>query len=238
MDAQFDFGSLADWFSGTMAAIAVALSLWFSWRSGQAQKRVDAKANRMIAMKTLAKMLVMINSVYGLHGHLTATPTGITPERLREGRWRFTLGLDGFSNEAAFDFDPDEFGLYVDAGELDFAMSLSLFARRHAAAIQMMQSYSNRREALLEMMPQPQSLNGTEASVVVDADKAMPLILRSRALEAMLQQMIEHAKADKEMADDLRERIGPITRRVLNDKTFPILGVPKEKGNVQQNTSV
>ncbi len=234
MNGEIDFGSLADWFSGTMAACAVALSLWFSRQATRTQRKIDARANRTIAMKTVAKLLVIINSLYGLHRHLTAIPPNISPDRLAEGRWRFTLGLEGFSNETAYDIDPDEFGLYVDGGELDFAMDLSLLARRHAASIEMMKAYSRRRDDLLERMPQPDRLNGTEAAVVIEAEKAMPLVLRSRALEAMLQQMILHAETDKKLADDVRDRIGPITRRILNDPTFPVLGAPVPNEKVEK----
>lgn len=223
---KIDWGSAADWFSGTMAACAVGLSLWFSRQSARDQVKREAKMSRLTAMKTAAKLLVIINSIYSLSKHLTDTPVGITPQRLAEGRWRFTLGLEGLTNEGDVAIDPDEFGLLVDGGELQFAMKLSLLARRHSAAVEMLKSYTRRRDDLLERMPAPYEIVGVEAAVVVEGEEAISLVIRSRALESMLTQMIAHSNEDKQMADEVRDAFGPIMRRVLQDPTFPVLGAP------------
>lgn len=226
MTYTIDLGSAADWFSGTMAAIAIGLSLWFSRQAGRDQLKRDAKSNRLIAMKTTAKLLIVINSIYGNHKHLTTTPANLSPDRIAEGRWRFTLALEGLTNEGEIGIDPDEFGLFVDGGELQFAMDLSLLARRHSAAVEMMKVYARKRQDLLELMPPPHQIEGLEAVVKVEADQAIALVLRSRALEAMLQQMITHTDEDRRMADDIRDKFGPIVRRILKDPSFPKLGSP------------
>lgn len=232
MAYTIDLGSAADWFSGTMAATAIGLSLWFSRQAGRDQLKREAKSNRLIAMKTTAKLLIVINSIYGNHKHLTATPASLTPERIAEGRWRFTLALEGLTNEGEIGIDPDEFGLFVDGGELQFAMDLSLLARRHSAAVEMMKVYARKRQELLELMPPPRQIEGLEAVVTVDAEQAISLILRSRALEAMLQQMIAQTEEDKRMADDIRDKFGPIARRILKDPSFPKLGAPSMTNGV------
>lgn len=89
-----------------------------------------------------------------------------------------------------------------------------------------MKVYARKRQELLELMPPPHQIEGLEAVVTVDADQAVSLILRSRALEAMLQQMITHTEEDKRMADDIRDKFGPIARRILKDPSFPKLGAP------------
>ncbi|MFN3435983.1 MAG: hypothetical protein ACK4ZY_16515, partial [Sphingomonas sp.] len=109
MTTTIELGSAADWFSGTMAAIAIGLSLFFSRSAARDQRKREAKANRQTAMKTAAKLLIIINSIYGLAKHLNATPENLPPERLAEGRWRFTLGLEGLTTEGEVTIDPDEF---------------------------------------------------------------------------------------------------------------------------------
>ena len=177
-------------------------------------------------MKTTAKLLVIINSIYGLHKHLNTTPAHLSPERIAEGRWRFTLALEGLTNEGEIGIDPDEFGLFVDGGDLQFAMELSLLARRHSAAVEMMKVYARKRQDLLELMPPPYQIDGVDAVVALDPQQAIPLVLRGRALEAMLAQMLVQTDEDKRMADDIRDKFGPIVRRILNDQTFPKLGAP------------
>ena len=225
MPSSLEIGSAADWFSGTMAAGAIITSLWLAGRSTREQIKRDQATSRQIAMKTTAKLLVVINNVVSSSSYIS----GCKPRDERQARgskWGYITPVANMIDDQ-LTFDPDEFALLTDGGEVKLAMDVSLLFRRHAASIAAMRHYGAKREDLLMDLPAPFETDGPHAAVMVEGDAGRRLQVRSAALEKFLEGMILATGEDLSLANSVRDRIGPAFRKILGDPKFPRLGIPE-----------
>lgn len=224
-----EVGSAADWFSGTMSALAVVVAL-AGFKLADRQRNKDlAVARRKAADQTFVKLLTVVNSIHTIHRHLN---TQANSDRLQgpDGpeTWRMIQPMIGFSDEATIQFGADEAGLFIEAKQSEFLMDLMLLGRRHAALISALQEYALRRDALTKLSPAPTSFKGLVGSVHLTPDEYARIRPYTIQVESLIQTIIGFCDSDLKLALSLTDRFGAVMEKVLGDKSYIKLSTVNE----------
>ena len=225
-----DPGSLAEWFSGSMSAAAVAVALGLARKSSRDAAKMQLELHKATAHRALAKLVDVGNSIDMLHRHLMAgvanpdMPGPDGPEL-----WRKMQPLVGFGNEEAILFGAEEATLMISANEIGLLMDLMVLGRRHAALVSLVKEYGIRREALIAVAPPPRDFEGKVGSIYMDEGERRRLRPYAIALEGLIQQLVEGCAKDRKLALDVSSRFGAAMRKYLEDDRFPLLKPPASR---------
>lgn len=222
-----EWGSVAEWFGAIATAGAVIVSLWLARKGDRDAAAREVRVKRASAQKTLMKLLVIINSLDSMDRYFRNTQAAATPKQRGGERWRYTQPIVGLTAQGETSFDGDEHSVFLDAGEIQFSMDLSLLAQRHSAAVEMLKEYGRARQAFLDLLPPPVDSRGTEGGVILTSRQEAALRPKAAALEAMLSDMVRHTGNDLKLGLSVGDRIGPICKRYFGDPKFPSLKRPE-----------
>lgn len=224
MNSGWEIGSLADWFSGGMSALAVIVALAGYWLGARSAKIERRRLQTEAAHRILIKLLTIVNGLYTLHLHIERDAAR-EPLHGPDGPelWRTIQPLIGFTDDDEVQIDAIESTLLVEAKAIDFLLDLMLAAKRNTALIAAMKEYAVRREALQTLSPPPIGFEGQIGTVGLTQQQYLAMRPYAIALEALIQHVRTTCKLDLEAAKRLADQFGPLMRTHLNDAGFPIL---------------
>lgn len=226
-------GTWADWFSGSMSALAVAVAVggygFSEWQRRRDQKDTERQAGRQIGVK----LLKVLNGTLDVHRHLWAEYRG--PPLGGEGAnelWRTIQPLIGLQDEPLLALDGVETNLLVKADATDFLMEMMLATTRYQSIISSMKEYQLRYEAIYAMAPPPVELDGQVGRHVLTHEQFMRIKPYSLQLETIIQHLRAMTAENVDKCNRLVEQYHPIMKGYFREK-FLALGQPSSGAGSQ-----
>jgi hypothetical protein len=187
---SLDAGSWADWFAGTMSALAVVVALAaypIARRQNQIiEKRREKETGRAIGWK----LLKTLNSTMDIERHIKTSLAGREP--LHPPGMKFPLVQPlGVPERPLQELNQNETDLLLRAQAADLLAEIDMCIGRYASITHAMSEYKNRHEALFELMPSPVASQGIQFTHMLtqhESDKVGPY---ATMLESLLDGMIK-----------------------------------------------
>lgn len=181
-----DQGTWADWFSGSMSALAVAVAVSGYFVANRQREGERKGLQREVAQSVAMKLKGMLDDFHSLNEHLS---NPMNAERIEgpEGaiRWETIKPLIGLTRKDHLLFTPQEKTVFIDAKETAFVNDLLLVERRHAVAINLMLEYNIRRDALLASQPTPYDFTADIGVTRMTFDQAMAVRPYAMTLQSL-----------------------------------------------------
>ncbi len=186
---SLDAGSWADWFAGTMSALAVAVALAaypIARRQNQMnEKRREKEVGRAIGWK----LLKALNSTMDIERHIKASLSQRQP--LYPSGMKFPLVQPlGVPERSLPELNQNETDLLLRAQAADLLAEIDMCIGRYASITYAMNEYKNRHQALFELMPPPVATEGTQFTHMLNKDEADKVRPYATMLESLLDSMI------------------------------------------------
>lgn len=220
MSLELEPGTMADWFSGTMSALAVMVAVgsysFSEWRHRRENKQRDIVTIRQIGVK----LLKVFNSSHGIHQHLWQDTKPVA-----EGQselWRRTFPLVGLQHEPGLSLDSAEINLLIEMKQHNYLMEMMLMTERYQSIISSMMDYRVRYEAVYAMMPPPRAMEGHVGRHALTEEQYLRLQPYSIQLERLLQSLRAMTQENVEMGERLTEQFTPMTTEYFGKPVFKI----------------
>jgi hypothetical protein len=208
---SLESGTWADWFSGTMSALAVAVALGGYGYSIWQQRRQQADAERQAMQQVALKLLTIHSRNDDIKRHVWQTYGGPALEGPDANQlWRTIHPLIGLRDTYTTDLNPPEVSLLMKMKASDFMLELMLAAERLHSTISAMRDYQARYEAIYAMMPPAQGMSGPVGQHTVTIEEYNRLQPYSFALEQLIQSIRKMTKEDAETGRQLIARFNTI----------------------------
>jgi len=222
-----EFGSWADWFSGSASAAAVFVALggyWFSEKQRNRDRRDrELDAGNMIGVK----LAMALNRTDDIRRHIWAPYDG--PLLLGDGAeqlWRRTKPLLGLTDDTSVTLTDAEINLLIRANQHQFMMDLMLVISRYQSISNNMREYAIRYEAMMGLMPPPSEMNEGVGIHALDRAQWMKLQPYSNALEMLIQGLRAMSQENFDNARGLMPLYNPIMKKYFKRDKFMSLAVP------------
>jgi hypothetical protein len=181
-------GTWADWFSGTMSALAVAVALggygYSIWQQRQQQREAERQTIQQIAMK----LLTIHSRNDDIKNHVWQAYTGPALQGPDANQiWRTVHPLIGLRDSYRTELNPSEISLLMKMKASDFMLEMVLANERLHSSVFAMKDYQARYEAIYAMMPPAQGMTGPLAQHIVTQEEFKKLQPYSFALEQLIQ---------------------------------------------------
>jgi hypothetical protein len=224
----FDWEIAASWFSGVASAAAVVVALWLARKSDRDRASERQQARKAIARKLLSEIMEIANSFYTIKHSFEQDFQGLVPPQPAPAeRWRLTRPLIGLAESDAIYVDDAALMLLMEA-DPKLYQDVILVADKQRVLVRLLAEYGIRRNALLEMLPQPVEVEDDILfGVVPDGPEHVRLRAHARAVEDLLSQAWAAACEGQTDSMAIAERVGPVMRTFLSDEKFPLIGAKK-----------
>lgn len=182
-------GSWADWFAGSMSALAVAVALAAYPISKRQRRQEDRERDREIARGIGWKMLTLLNQNGDVERHIRTSLESRVPMYPPNMKFPLVRPL-GVPDRKPQELNQSETDLLLRTKSAELLMDLELCFGRYASIIYGMNEYKVRHEALYELMPTPSANEGmvfTHSLTKEEAARVKPYTLM---LESLLDGMI------------------------------------------------
>lgn len=182
-------GSWADWFSGSMSALAVVVALNAYPIANRQKRKDDRRRDAEIGRGIGWKALTLLNQNADIDRHIKsslAIREPMYPPNMKFPRVR-PLGVPDRKPQ---ELNQSETDFLLKSQSAELLMELELCFGRYSSIIFAMSEYKTRHEALYELMPQPIAIEGmtfTHKLTQEEAARAKPYTLM---LESLLDSMI------------------------------------------------
>lgn len=218
-----NWGSVADWFSGSASAAAVIVAVGgygvLEWQRRRDRRDAERVAGRQIGIK-LARVL---NGTSDIHRHLRAPYNGPKIEGVgSEELWRTIQPLIGLPDEPGLMLDATETNLLIKIGSTDFMMEQMLATSRYQSLVSSMREYQARYDALYQMTPPPKAMDGLFATHALNEQEYLRLLPYSRALDALIRSLCSMADENVEKCKVLAKQFHPLMKDYFKE---PFLSV-------------
>lgn len=182
-------GSWADWFAGSMSALAVAVALAAypisNWQRRKDDRQRDAATGRGIGWKTLT----LLNQTADIDRHIKASLA--VRETLYPPNMKFPLVRPlGVPERRPPELNQSETDLLLKSQSSDLLMNLELCFGRYSSIVFAMNDYRIRHEALFELLPQPIATEGMRFTHKLSPEDAAKIKPYTLMLESLLDSMI------------------------------------------------
>ncbi|KQZ05875.1 hypothetical protein ASD21_17970 [Caulobacter sp. Root1455] len=220
-------GSWADWFSGTMSFIAVAVALLgysiASFQRKADQRERDETAARLLVMKVF-QLVNRTDDIYRPLVEALARPPmdGLWGDQ----KWRRVRGVTGVRDDTGLALDGSQEDMLIRLGEYSLLMSLMLEISRYRTLTQHMRDYVVRRDALLELHPAPVEVDGVHAVLHLDRAEVMRVLPYANALEALIKEILEQAEDNRTNTRALGPACNDFVKKHFPRTKFPKLLAP------------
>ena len=221
-------GSQADWFSGTMSALAVMIAVGSYGYSELRRRREDNRRDIVTIRQIAIKLLRVVNGIHDIHRHVWE---GVQ-EPLAGGQdelWRRTYPLVGLQQEPGLSLDAAEINLLIEMKQPDFLMELMLLTSRYQSILSSMMEYKVRHEAIHAMLPAPVAVEGQIGRHALNEEQYLRLQPYSIQLEMLLQSVRGMTQENVEMGERLVDQFTPMTSSYFGKPVIKI-GIPKTTG--------
>ncbi len=182
-------GSWADWFSGSMSALAVAVALAAYPIANRQKRKADRQRDAEIGRGIGWKVLTLLNQNADIDRHIKGSLAIREPMYPPNMKFPLVRPL-GVPDRKPQELNQSETDLLLKSQSAELLMELELCFGRYSSIIFAMNEYKARHEALYELMPQPianQGMTFTHRLTPEEAARVKPYTLM---LEALLDSMI------------------------------------------------
>lgn len=156
---SLDAGSWADWFSGTMSALAVITALAAYPLARRNRKLDDKRYDKVLGRAIGWKLLKALNNTADIDRHIKTSLAKREP--INPHGMKFTLVRPlGVPERPLQELNQSEIDLLLKAQAADLLAEIDMCIGRYASITYALNEYKNRDEALFELMPLPVARTG------------------------------------------------------------------------------
>lgn len=152
--ATLEAGSWADWFSGSMSALAVAVALAAYPISKRQKRSDDNQRDKEIGRGIGWKVLKLINQNADIDRHIKTSLTSRKPMYPPNMKFPLVRPL-GVPERRPQELNQSETDLLLKSQSADLLIELDMCFGRYSSIVYAMSEYKGRHEALYELMPTP-----------------------------------------------------------------------------------
>jgi hypothetical protein len=217
-------GTWADWFSGTMSALAVSVALAGYWFASSQNRRAEKQTRQNAAYQIGFKLSALASETRGVTGDLN-------PQKMSEGELALQNPMEtcgtlapkvGFNDTMARDLNETEQNLLMLLKEENFLMDFSeIFARNNSIRAGLLE-YKVRHEAIAAMLPTPVQVAGEVISLDLTQEQLLKIQPNLIAAASLVNSVRFLAKINVEMLTNLTDKFHP-----MMTKHFPDLHIHK-----------
>lgn len=182
-------GSWADWFSGSMSALAVVVALSAYPVANRQKRKADRQRDAEIGRGIGWKALTLLNQNADIDRHIKSSLAIREPMYPPNIKFPLVRPL-GVPDSKPQELNQSETDFLLKSQSADLLMELELCFGRYSSIIFAMNEYKARHEALYELLPQPvanQGMTFTHRLTPEEAERVKPYTLM---LEPLLDSMI------------------------------------------------
>ncbi|MET3828019.1 hypothetical protein ABIC16_003712 [Sphingomonas sp. PvP055] len=198
--ASLEAGSWADWFSGSMSALAVAVAL-SAYPISKRQRRLDERQRDAEIGRGIGwKAMTLLNQTADIDRHMKASLANREPMYPPGMKFPLVRPL-GVPDRKPQELNQSETDFLLKSQSADLLMDLELCFGRYSSIVYAMNEYKVRHEALYELMPTPVANEGmtfTHHLNKEESDRIKPYTLM---LESLLESMIQLVDENMEKVD-------------------------------------
>ncbi len=195
--ASLEPGSWADWFSGSMSALAVAVALSAYPISNWQKRRDDRERDRERGRAIGYKLWTLLNQNADIDRHIKtsfASRVRRFPANMRFPRVR-PLGV---SERKPAELNQAEIDLLLKSQSAELLMELELCFGRFSSITYGMAEYKNRHESLYELMPVPITSEGMTFTHSLTAEESARVMPYAKMLDSLLESTINLLEINSE----------------------------------------
>ncbi|WP_156357829.1 hypothetical protein [Sphingomonas sp. Leaf62] len=182
-------GSWADWFSGSMSALAVAVALSAYPIANRQKQKADRQRDAEIGRGIGWKVLTLLNQNADIDRHIKGSLAIREPMYPPNMKFPLVRPL-GVPDRKPQELNQSETDLLLKSQSAELLIELELCFGRYSSIIFAMNEYKARHEALYELMPQPVANQGMTFTHRIRPEEAARIKPYTLMLEALLDSMI------------------------------------------------
>ncbi len=182
-------GSWADWFSGSMSALAVAVALAAYPISNHQRRVADRQRDKEIGAGIGWKALQLLNQSSDIQRHIQS---GLESRQLMyPPNMKFPLVRPlGLPDRRPPELNQTEIDLLLKTKSADLLMELDLCLRRYSSIVYALNEYKARHESLYELMPTPIGHEGMTFTHKLTPEESSRITPYALMLESLLDSII------------------------------------------------
>lgn len=200
---SLDAGSWADWFSGTMSALAVITALVAYPIAKRQNKAALKQRDKELGRAVGWKLLKVLNSTADIDRHIKSSLVKREPRYPPEMKFPLVQPL-GVPERRLEELNQSEVDLLLKAQAADLLAEIDMCIGRYASITYAMNEYKNRHQALFELMPSPVARDGvtfTHSLTKEENEKVSPY---AAMLESLLDSIIALLSENMKKANNAR----------------------------------
>lgn len=182
-------GSWADWFSGSMSALAVAVALAAYPISKRQKRQDDWQREKKIGRGIGWKVLNLLNQNADIDRHIKDCLNNREPMYPPNMKFPLVRPL-GVPDRRPQELNQNETDLLLKSQSAELLMELELCFGRYSSIVFSMNEYRNRHEALYELMPPPIANEGMRFTHKLTPEEVARITPYTLMLESLLEGMM------------------------------------------------
>lgn len=210
-DISLEPGSWADWFSGTMSALAVVIAVGSYGFSEYRSRREREQQDMAVARRMGVKLLRLINESNGILKQVRPSTSPPDVEMLKFTH-RDVHPLGGLDLTSDLSVDHDEADLALSTGDAEFLSELLLAFDRHRSVYAGLIEYKAKYEALQALHPTPVAMDGQVFTYEWTQGEYLKLAPQIVMIDALLNSVISLARENVVKVDRLSENYTRLMR--------------------------
>lgn len=223
-------GTWADWFAGSMSALAVAVALAGYGFSVWQQRRHDRENERQAIQQIGLKLFTVFNRTDNIRHHVWATYTGPALQGPDADQvWRTVSPLIGLRDNLSLDLTASEVALLMKMKASGFLQDLMLATDRLHSIVSAMSEYQLKYEAMYAMMPPAEAMDGTVAQHSLSTQQYNKLRPYSVALEQMITSVRNLSQENSNACKNLINQFNPLVVGYFGKKVIELEPLPAEE---------
>lgn len=156
---SLDAGSWADWFSGTMSALAVITALAAYPLARRSRNLADKRYDKALGRAIGWKLLKVLNNTADVDRHIRTSLAKREPQNPHGMKFALVRPL-GMPERPLQELNQSETDLLLRAQAGDLLAEIDMCIGRYASITYALNEYKNRHQALFELMPPPVTRTG------------------------------------------------------------------------------
>lgn len=226
-------GAWADWFSGSMSALAVVVALAGYFINDLYRRRDSHTRDIATAQLIGLKLWKVMNASHDLYRHVWSDELQPHIGGHQSGLiWRRTHPMIGIEIDEATRLDAAEMSLLVQIKQVNFLTELVLVISRYESTVLSMKEYRQQYEEIHKMMPIPERMDGAAAIHMLTKEEFLRIQPYSNALEQIILSIRYIINENVERCDGLAQNFYPILKKRYPKERFIKIVPPKNPGDI------